>query len=372
MPKSAIERLNEARIKMSRKDPFLGFLAQHSAIILDDEIKTAATNGKNIYFSPAFMETLSDKDILFVYYHEVLHIALMHPLRKGVREHQRFNIACDIVINDYLKLEGFQIDHLTPIFGRKYKIRGYDKTAESVYETLHSTVEEESFDSHELWDELISRGLAEHIQEVFKKAYELGIYPSDDIARLIYQGKFTESIFKTKSKLKKYVEKYVQAYVHDYQFERIDKRYQDVLMPDFTPSHLMLYGVWFVVDVSYSMDKEALLKVVSEMLSLIKSYPALKIEFSYFSSNISEPVTIKSLQQFQVMIQQAPTTGATKFDVIFEKYYPFYEKKEKPKLIVIYTDGRSRKIQTKIPKIPILWYLTEKQTIPLPGKVIEN
>ena len=99
-----VNRLLLSRMRILAEDGFYGLLLMHVTFSLDDSLDTAATNGQRIYFSPKFLDELSNSELDFVLMHEVLHIVLKHCFRKEKRDLQLFNIACDIVVNSNILL----------------------------------------------------------------------------------------------------------------------------------------------------------------------------------------------------------------------------------------------------------------------------
>ena len=70
--------------------------------VMGEVIDTMATDGKRIYYNPSFVDTLTLGETKGVLCHEVMHIANAHHLRRGQRDHTRWNIACDYAINPLL------------------------------------------------------------------------------------------------------------------------------------------------------------------------------------------------------------------------------------------------------------------------------
>lgn len=75
---------------------------------------TAATDGKNIYFDPDFLASLSDDEKLFIIAHELMHIKFEHMFRMldkngQMRDPYVWNIATDAIINANLERDGFKI-----------------------------------------------------------------------------------------------------------------------------------------------------------------------------------------------------------------------------------------------------------------------
>ena len=102
--------LSKAKARMSLKHVFFASLVLPTQIVETISIQTAATDMVKIFVNPDFIEGLKDPNLsLFVLAHEVMHIALKHGLRRGGREHELWNIACDFAINIMLKNSGFTI-----------------------------------------------------------------------------------------------------------------------------------------------------------------------------------------------------------------------------------------------------------------------
>jgi predicted metal-dependent peptidase len=98
-----------ALVRLTARSPFLASLALFAKVEASEQVPTAATDGQNVYFNPAFMEKLSPNEVEAVLLHEVLHAALLHVGRRGMREAERWNIAADIVVNGILAREGYDL-----------------------------------------------------------------------------------------------------------------------------------------------------------------------------------------------------------------------------------------------------------------------
>lgn len=75
---------------------------------------TAATDGKNIYFDPDFLASLSDDEKTFLIAHELMHVKFEHMYRMMDKNGQKrdpmlWNIATDAIINANLERDGFKI-----------------------------------------------------------------------------------------------------------------------------------------------------------------------------------------------------------------------------------------------------------------------
>jgi predicted metal-dependent peptidase len=85
--------------------PFYGEFNLHVSFHEQDSIGTCAVNvtskGMNFYYSPKFLENMSQKEVNFITLHEDFHLLFNHPRRTitGQYDHKLSNIAQDMIIN---------------------------------------------------------------------------------------------------------------------------------------------------------------------------------------------------------------------------------------------------------------------------------
>jgi predicted metal-dependent peptidase len=130
-PQSAIERkLTRARTQLLLNQPFFGTLCLRLKLVAG-ELPTMATDGRRIVYDPAFVDELTPDELEAVLAHEVLHCALGHHCRRGVRDPRLWNEAADLAINPILIGNGFTLPAgalLDPSFN--------DLSAEEIYARL--------------------------------------------------------------------------------------------------------------------------------------------------------------------------------------------------------------------------------------------
>lgn len=129
--------IDKIKRKMLIKYPFFGSVIANLKYVKDEEVKTAATDGDNIYYSEEFLSKLKPDEQVFVLAHETCHIVFKHVDRRTSKEPVMWNIACDAVINAFLESDGL------PVLKDAVKIEGainYD--AEELYEKLRQRKEE--------------------------------------------------------------------------------------------------------------------------------------------------------------------------------------------------------------------------------------
>ena len=142
--KEYANRILNSRLRILADHGFYGLLLSHLSFAIDETIDTASTDAEKIYFSPKFLDELSDSELDFLLMHEVMHVVLQHCFRGLEYDQFLFNVACDIVVNSNilkscgnilsritLRCEGQPAMHLTPD-GKE----GHLYSAEEVYEML--------------------------------------------------------------------------------------------------------------------------------------------------------------------------------------------------------------------------------------------
>jgi len=106
----------------------VGLMMQH---VFTESVDTAATDGKRIYFNPSFFSSLKKPERIGVLAHEIMHVALMHMIRLGTRDHNVYNQAGDYVINDILRNSGYILPE-PHLYDAKY----HGWSTEEVYDHL--------------------------------------------------------------------------------------------------------------------------------------------------------------------------------------------------------------------------------------------
>ena len=136
------------RVRLLMEQPFIGgiLIRQNLVPVIDCRCPTAMTDGQNIFVNPEFYLSLKVPERRFLLAHEVWHTAFMHFLRRGSRNVGRFNTACDMEVNEMLRLQKFSVPSFAVL--PPWEWRGLN--AESIYEKLPDDPESppEQFDIH--------------------------------------------------------------------------------------------------------------------------------------------------------------------------------------------------------------------------------
>lgn len=129
---SAPDRVIAVHVDFSNNKDFAGLsgYVYIGDVKYDDEMGTAGTDGRDVYYSPSFVNTLNRKQLRYLVAHEALHKALMHctNYKELAKKYpQLCNMAMDYVVNatieeidpNFTFVE--RIDKPKPLVDAKYK-----------------------------------------------------------------------------------------------------------------------------------------------------------------------------------------------------------------------------------------------------------
>jgi len=97
------KRLQGALLRIRSDHPFFGTLALFADFRVSDDVPTAATDGKRLWFNPGFVEKQDAPRLCGLVTHELLHAALQHGVRRRERDPKLWNIAADVVVNGMVR-----------------------------------------------------------------------------------------------------------------------------------------------------------------------------------------------------------------------------------------------------------------------------
>lgn len=120
--------INSIKNGILRKFPMLGATMSRVKFEVDNTAPTAETDGETVYFNEMFVNSLNYGQKVFLFSHELMHIAFDHILRSKDKNHEIWNEATDAVINQML-----QAENLPMINGGVDIAEAIDKSAEEMY-----------------------------------------------------------------------------------------------------------------------------------------------------------------------------------------------------------------------------------------------
>ena len=421
-----MKRLLLSRMRILCDNGFYGLLLMHMIYSIDESCETAATDGHRIFFGPKFLDELSDSELDFVMMHEILHVVLQHCLRRGDRDNEQFNIACDIVVNSNILLsENMNLKAITlKKYGESMHLapngkEGYNYTAEQIYGMLLSpppnrngkskaartgTLGKGGGDGEQgggtkgsalgrakkitannergeaVWDEHTRWGLDEDddtLRDVWVKRFEdaceaISIRDPSNQRGLL--PLFAERLFKELKKpqidWRLILNDFVQEEIVDYSFTPPDRRFDEspFFLPDFNDKEDLVEDILFMIDTSASMSDDRITAAYSEVKGAIDQFDGkLKGWLGFFDAAIVEPEPFTNEAEFQII--KPAGGGGTDFQIIFE-YVQKHMQDKLPACIIILTDGFAPFPKEELTDgIPVLWLLNNDQVAPPWGKV---
>ena len=127
----ASEKITKARAGLILDQPFFGALSLKLRVVEDQNCETAWTDGVSLGYSPEFIDGLSLEQTKGLISHEVMHCACAHQVRRGGRDHKKWNIAADYAINGILTGAGFVLPD-----GGLINSAFDDKSADEIYNLI--------------------------------------------------------------------------------------------------------------------------------------------------------------------------------------------------------------------------------------------
>jgi predicted metal-dependent peptidase len=352
-------------LRLRMKSPFFGTLAMFARFLPCENIPTAATDGRDIFFNPDFLRSLPIDQQDGVLLHEVLHAALLHPSRLGTREPMLWNIAADIVVNGTISRErGFglpagavrdeQLEHLS---------------VEEVYELLQRQgVHVSRFQLADL-DLLPAHGAADEQQtalgsnpgglnrgEELKCYWRQALQQAAIIAAASDVGKMPGGIDRelaaaTGSQLnwRSYLWRYLVQTPMD--FQGFDRRfvgrglYLEALDGE-------VVRVYVAVDTSRSVGEVEFQLLMDEVKGILGAYPHIECHLYYVDNEVDGPYILGS--HSSLTIPQGG--GGTSFIPFFDRVQESWDRRT-PALCIYLTDGYGE-FPDPPPALPTLWVVT--------------
>ena len=358
------EYISATKIRLRKLSPFFAALSLYAEIDFSTEVQLAATNGKKIIFNPITYIQLPPAERDGVFLHELLHMALLHHLRRGVRDHYIFNIAADIVVNGMIVNEGnFKIP--------KYGIRDEDLEHLSVEEVYELIIKNKKKYNLNLVD-LINDEKDSEDKDSQGKGNDLKTGISDLNTEAEIRNYWKQAINDAKLITKGSSEKSLP--------ESFERNFGEVLEPEIdwktklwnflvrTPTDFgefdrrLIYSglylenlegesinVFCCIDTSGSISDYEINKFMSEIKGIINAYPNLNCRLWYADHECYGPYNIDSMEN----VPKPKGGGGTDFEPFF-KDITKKEFNNNDGVCIYLTDGYGYFPENE-PDLPVLW-----------------
>ena len=359
--------ISASLLRLRMRSPFFATLALFAKFIPTDSIATAATDGKDIYYNPEFLKSLTTPQQDGLLLHEVLHAALLHVLRRGVRDKETWNIAADIIVNGIICQQGYFELPKGVIRDRTLE----HLSVEEIYELLPQQDRTYCLGICDLYGDvpidgsggkfsLNSQNKGDRLWEAKKAELEShwqnAMQQAAIIARTTNQGKLPAGIERELGALdrsqldwRSYLWQYLVKTPTDY--TGFDRRFigRGLYLETLQGESVKVY---VAVDTSGSIDTKLLKMFLSEVDGILNSYPHLECELYYADADVYGAYELNPDSE----IPQPKGGGGTSFVPFFDRIARTWDGMTTG-VCVYLTDGYGT-FPDSAPELPVLWVVT--------------
>ncbi|MDZ4877321.1 MAG: hypothetical protein CLLPBCKN_006756 [Chroococcidiopsis cubana SAG 39.79] len=347
--------ISASLLRLRSNSAFFATLALHAQFHPTQSIDTAATDGKDIFFNPEYLRSLPPAQQDGLLLHIVLHAALHHLSRRGIRDARRWNIAADIVVNGTVWQQGFE---LPP--GELRVPHLEDFSVEEIYELLTNKecnccglATRDLIDNspENCQDSLFQTRRAE-IEAYWQIAYNRALTDSCSTER----GKLPAGMKRELSLLtapqidwRSFLWRYLSKTPTDY--VGYDRRFigRGLYLESLEGESVQVY---VAIDTSGSINNEQLRLFLSELQGILCAYPHISCDLYYADAEAYGPYPLDS----KSIMPNPQGGGGTSFVPFFSKVQESWDGLTGG-VCVYLTDGNGT-FPERQPQLPVLWVVT--------------
>ena len=142
------DKITRAKIQIQKRNSFFAYLGLYMEFKESKDLPDYAGMGVDIkgncFYRKEFVDKLNPNELEAVIIHEILHLSLLHLLRRGNRHPEIWNLVADSCVNYILKENGFTLPDgcIIPDYNNEVTLLGQTlkdcdkKTAEELYDNL--------------------------------------------------------------------------------------------------------------------------------------------------------------------------------------------------------------------------------------------
>jgi len=396
--KDVLNQSNEMLLKLSlwlmRNESFFSVLYMRLNRVPVPGLGTMGVTMDTLYYDPHVMVEWSLNKLRFVILHEVLHVVLRHPLRRGHRDPDDTNKAQDYVINGLIVQAGEDKAKKTKVFDPAYVMPEdglFDRIFlgmiwEDVYDLIHKDDEPQGNDDNtgdpqqgdssgnkrkpgkpdwgEVFDQVNPDGSA--LTEEQKDKIEMDtrrlVMQAEQIAK--QRGDMSDTMRQAIKELNEPTpvwqevlrEMMVDTIPSDYSFAKPNRMSMamgsEIVMP--TVEKYGLGHILFMNDESGSVTEPETVQFASDMRFIFDELEPEKITVIHFDTKANEPEEFEQGEDFRLVRQRL---GGTNFASAFAKAE---QCGIEPDICIVLTDGGDYHYPKEVPDYPVIWATTGK------------
>ena len=344
-----VDKIIVARVGLLLRHPFFGNMATRLKIQDASEwCKTAATDGRHLFYNREFFNGLTTKQVEFVVAHEILHNVFDHMGRNEGRNRQIFNIAADYCVNGQSIRD--HIGEQPPEIKIFHDPQHYNKSAEQVYDEIFEKYDEEQLaalgqllDDHIDWekdgdgrpayskDEL--KQIRDEIREATMQAANAagaGNTPAN-VARMIKE--LTEPKMNWRELLRQQIQSTIKT---DYSFSRPNRKgwHTGAILPGMKFDETIDIAV--SLDMSGSITDEMSMDFITELKGIMDEYKDYNIKLWCFDTKVYNEQDFDGYSGEDILSYEIMGGGGTDFMC---NWAYMKDNDIVPKKFIMFTDG---------------------------------
>lgn len=335
------------------------------------ELPTAGTDAVNLLWNPDYFNSLPKESRCTDLSHELWHVALLHQVRRGSRQHELWNIACDIKIDWILKEQGHKfhgidsvLDH-EPYNDPKYKTM----VEEDIYDDLLNNSNKPpkkspctccsgSLPPTDGATQINTVVQAMHQAVLAKQAGNLPGAVKENIK------KFLDPIIPWQAALMKFLTDMLDE---DTTWARPNRRHQDIYLPSrFMDDGRLAHLVYFL-DVSGSITSEQERRFTNEVKYVFDVLQPEKLTLVQFDTIIQDVKEFKEGDTFEEI--EIVGRGGTSFEPVHK-----WIEENAPTAAIVFSDMYCPPMRKLSVDVPIIWVVmgNPQATVPFGTKIHIN
>lgn len=377
------ERVTKAHISIMRSPQFCMFSGVLSIgdVKFTDQIPTAATNGRDVYYNPDFIATMDDKELTFVVLHEALHKVFQHMIlwRKLWKENPMLaNVAADYIVNGTIVQADPNSVVTTMPDMALHDTKYYGMTTRQVFDLLKQQGQGqgkgqgqgngETLDHHD-WDgaEELTEQEVKEVQKQIDQALRQG-----EIIRGKMSGnrsRAVEELLEPKIDWREQMRDFVTSVCKNKDkssWRRPSRRFigQNIYMPSLIGEAVGKLVI--AIDTSGSIGQQELTEFLTEVKSICDEVSPEAVELLYWDSSVAAHETYRQ-GDYEAMISMTKPAGGGGTTVGCVNQY-IKDKLLSPEAVVILTDGYVESDWGGSWTHPTLWAITTRGVTSPHGK----
>lgn len=341
-------QIRDVMLKLLIKQPFYGYIAASVSPVETSSVSTikmSALPALKVLYNPNWFASLPDEHKIGVVIHELLHLILMHPYRRGFRDAALWSVACDLAVNEHINPHLLPTGSITvELLSKKLKLElPRQKGAEFYYDILSEKDEQLYFIGKE--DEVIialdsekqlkanimaeeqlskleQKSLMSDLLQMLEEASAEGEIPAavQDVVDDVYH----DLKVNWRNVLKRFLTGRGKIIVRK-SYKRQSRRFDDL------PGTKRSIGVNALVAIDESGSiPDGLITQFYEELKNINKITGASIKVTRFDTECTEPIPLKDY----VKNKERLKSGGTDFRPVFQM-----ADKYRIPLLIIFTDG---------------------------------